>query len=380
MATLRLVLGDQLFTNISSLRDIDTHNDLVVMMEVRPETDYVAHHKRKIAFLFSAMRHFAKSLSQSAKVKYFTLDSPNNQQDFIANLKLLLNQKSFSKIVATEPAEYRLLKQLEEELPKLNVSFEIREDDRFLCSKSEFESFANQQKSLKMENFYRWMRKKYGLLMTESGKPVGGKWNYDHDNRSPFKAECEIKPRLKFMPDKITNDVLKLVEDYFPDNFGSLEDFNEPVTETQALESFHYFLDNYLVNFGKFQDAMVKEESFMFHSRISHLINCGLLDPLSVCKVISQKIDVAPLSAIEGFIRQIIGWREYVRGIYWLNMPEYIERNFFSHTRNLPDFYWTGNCKMNCIKSVVDSTRKTVDILEKDVILFTNFMKSFIDD
>ena len=358
MSCLRLVLGDQLSSQMSSLSDIDHANDIILLMEIKSETDYAAHHKRKLAFVFSSMRHFADKLSKNSRVKYIAYNSEENQHDFTSNLKMVINQENIRKLILTEPAEYRLLESFYNNFPTLGIPFEIREDNRFLCSKEEFAIYNSQQKSLMMENFYHYMRKKTGYLMNKSSKPIGGKWNFDHDNRSPFKNDMPIPQRPIFKPDDTTNAVIKMVEKEFEDNFGTLKSFNEAVTEEQAEEVLQYFIEHCLTYFGKYQDAMVDGEPLMFHSRISHLLNIGLLTAKYVCDEALKKIDQVPLSSIEGFIRQVIGWREYIRGVYWTNMPDYVESNFFNFHRKLPEFYWNGKCKMNCVKSVVQSTER----------------------
>ncbi|MCM8536602.1 MAG: cryptochrome/photolyase family protein [Lentisphaeraceae bacterium] len=358
MKCLRLILGDQLHESISSLSDVDSSNDLIVMMEIKTETGYADHHKKKLIFILSAMRHFGVKLSEKFKVKYFKFGDEDNRQSFVENMRFILDDGNFDKLVVTEPGEYRLLKIFEDEFSKFDVEVEIREDDRFLTTKSEFRKFALNQKDLKMENFYRMTRKKTGYLMDEAGKPVGGKWNYDHENRSAYKFEDPIQPRLRFEADSITQDVMRLVECEFDQSIGDSKDFNEPVTTEQAIEVYEYFLENILQLFGKYQDAMIDEEPLMFHSRISHLINVGILPVKYVCDKVVKKVGSVPLSSIEGFLRQTIGWREYIRGVYWLWMPDYKESNFFSHYRKLPKFYWDAKTDMNCVRSVVQDTIK----------------------
>ena len=358
MSKIILILGDQLSLGISSLRKANKE-DLIVMMELASETNYVKHHKRKMVFLFSAMRHFSKELLEHGfSVKYLKLDDSSNMQSFSKNLKQILREDKYKKVLLTEPSEYRLLELLKTELTQISCDLEILEDDRFLISKHEFKEFAGKQKNLKLENFYRYMRKKSKYLM-DGDKPQGGKWNFDHDNRSAYDAKNPIPGRPKFNPDDVTQEVIKLINSKFPERFGTTKEFYEAVTRNQALIFLKFFTEKCLKNFGKYQDAMVEKESFMFHSRISHLINCGLLTPTEVCEAVIGKINECPIASIEGFIRQIIGWREYIRGVYWLYMPEYINSNFFNNSAPLPEFYWSGECRMNCISEVINSTRKT---------------------
>ena len=358
MNNLILIFGDQLSEDISSLRKAKA-DDFIVMVETKSETDKIQHHRRKIVFLFSAMRHFFNSVVPGkCQGRYYKLDDADNQQDFIKNIQVLCTRHEFEKVIMTEPSEYGLLKFMHESLQEADLNYEILEDDRFLISKAEFKEFASQRKSLKMEDFYRMMREKTSYLM-DGNKPLGNKWNYDHNNRKPWDGKTPIPQRPKHEVDEITEEVLKLVEKEFPDRFGSIDDFCHAVTRNQALQDLDCFVEKCLENYGKFQDAMLVDESYLFHSRISHLINCGLLGVREVCEKVLTKIDAAPLASIEGFIRQVIGWREYIRGVYWLKMPSYTEENYFGADKPLPSFYWSGNCKMNCMSSVVKMTEKT---------------------
>ena len=358
MSSLRLVLGDQLHESVSSLNDVQATDDLIVLMEVKPEADYAKHHKRKLVFIFSAMRHFAENLKDKFRVKYFKLDDEDNKHSFVENIKVIIESEQLDKLILTEPAEYRLLKQFEAEFSSVDFEVEIRSDDRFFTSKKEFKEFAESQKDLRLENFYRSIRKKTGYLMEANGKPVGGKWNYDHENRSAYKFKEPIPERLSFEQDEITKEVISLVMKNFQGSFGDCEEFDEAVTHEQALKVFHYFLQNFLPLFGKYQDAMIQDNPFMFHSRISHYINIGILPVSYVCDEVIKKVGDVPLSSIEGFLRQIIGWREYIRGVYWLKMPDYLDVNYFNHSRELPEFFWNGETELNCAKSVIESTRK----------------------
>lgn len=358
MSAIRLIFGDQLSRQLSSLKGIDREQDLIVLMEVSPETEYVPHHKRKIAFLFAAMRHFATDLEEEGfKVRYFKLDDSDNRQSFLLNLKNLLKSQKYSRLILTEVGEYRLKCEIDTWQEQLGITVEEREDDRFFISVSEFEEFAKGRKQLLMEQFYHFMRNKTGYLM-ENSKPVGGKWNFDHENRNSYDGSEKIPKRLRFEPDQVTKSVLELVDKKFSKNMGNLDDFTEPVTRENALNFLDYFVEKLLPHFGRYQDAMVENEHLMFHSRLSHLINCGLILPEEVCRQVLSKVgkDGYSLSGIEGFIRQVIGWREYVRGVYWTEMPDYRNLNYFNSRRPLPSFFWSGNCRMNCVSQVVKST------------------------
>jgi deoxyribodipyrimidine photolyase-related protein len=349
-----LVLGDQLTPTLSSLRAGDPAQDRVLMVEAQEEATYVRHHKKKIAFLFSAMRHFAKELRAAGwQVDYVTLDDPVSQGSFAAQLAHCITALKPDQVIATEPGEWRVQQAL------IEASVTLLPDDRFICSTSEFASWAKGRKQLRMEYFYREMRRKTGLLM-DGDQPEGGKWNFDSENRKPAEASL-FMPRPKgFAPDAITQEVMALVEARFDNHFGDLQPFTYAVTRAGAEEALAHFVETALPNFGDYQDAMLTGEPFLYHSILAQYINCGLLDPLAVCRAVeaAYRSGRVPLNAAEGYIRQIIGWREYVRGIYWLKMPGYEKSNFFDHARALPDFYWTAETEMTCIKAAVTQTKE----------------------
>ena len=360
MNTLRLILGDQLSESISSLEECNKAKDIILICEVWDEAIYVKHHKKKIAFLFSAMRHFAENLKQQGyRVDYITLDDPKNTGSFQGEVERALERHRIQQIVMTHPGEYRVLTDINSWESHFDISVEIRPDNRFLSTPEDFADWAKGRKQLRMEYFYREMRKQYGLLM-EGSEPIGGQWNYDAENRKPPKQGLNISKPYTNDTDEITRDVMALVAERFPNHFGELEAFYFAVTRDQALHVLKLFIEQRLNYFGDYQDAMIEGEPWMYHSHISFYLNCGLLLPLECVRVAEEAYHQgkAPLNAVEGFIRQIIGWREYVRGIYWLNMPEYVEANFFEATRNLPDFYWTADTNMNCLRQCVLETKE----------------------
>jgi len=330
------------------------------MCEVFDEATYVKHHKKKIAFIFSAMRHFAKALKDNGyRVLYTKLDDEQNTGSFRGEIERTLEQHKIGRVVVTHPGEYRLLADMQNWENDFAVPVEIKTDNRFLCTPDEFEHWTRHRKQLRMEYFYREMRKKYSILM-DGADPVGGQWNYDADNRIPPKEGLHIPQTYCAEVDDITTEVMELVAEHFPEHFGDLEPFNFAVTRDQAWHSLHLFIQQRLKNFGDYQDAMIEGEPWMYHSHISFYLNCGLLQPLECVKAAEQAYlqSTAPLNAVEGFIRQIIGWREYVRGIYWLKMPSYASENFFNANRNLPEFYWTANTTMNCLRQCILETRQ----------------------
>ena len=357
---LALILGDQLSPGVAALAACDAAKDLVVMAEVIEEASYVRHHKKKIALVFSAMRHFADELASLGwRVDYRRIGEGDDASNLTSVIQRAIAKHKPSRVVITAPGEWRLHQAMKTWAGLLGVPVDILDDDRFICSTDEFASWAKNRKQLRMEYFYRQMRRKTGLLM-DAGEPAGGRWNFDQMNRKPAEPSLFIPAPYRVTPDAITRDVLSLVARRFGHHFGDLEPFWFAVTRKDAELAFENFLDNGLAHFGDFQDAMLTGQRFLYHSVISVYLNCGLLDPLSVCRAVDRayRNKRVPLNAAEGFIRQIIGWREYVRGIYWLKMPEYRSSNTFGHDRPLPDFYWTGKTEMNCLAQAIVQTKE----------------------
>lgn len=358
MSVLRFVLGDQLSHQLSSLESFDKANDTVLMVEVQEEATYVKHHPKKIAFLFSAMRHFAQELEEiGVSVRYIRLDDPANTHSFRDELCRAVAELKPNEVEVCEPGEYRVWEDMQGWSEACGVPVSILPDTRFYCSREEFADWANGRKLLRMEHFYRQMRKQTGVLM-EGKKPVGGKWNYDKQNRKSLPKSFNVPPRMECEPDAITQEVLELVEQRFNSHFGTLEHFWFATTRDKALECFEDFVQRCLPNFGDFQDAMAQDQPFLYHSLISMYLNAGLLYPEELVLRVEEAYhnNEAPLNAVEGFIRQIMGWREYVRGIYWLKMPGYGETNELEAHRPLPQLFWTGETKMNCLAQTIQQT------------------------
>ncbi|MFW5655346.1 MAG: cryptochrome/photolyase family protein [Roseicyclus sp.] len=348
-------MGDQLSDDIRALREADRAADTVVMAEVGDEASYVPHHPKKIAFLFAAMRKFAARLEEQGwSVRYAKLDDPDNAGSIPGELLRAAEATGATEVLATEPGEFRLIAALEE----APLPVHLFPDDRFLCSHAEFEAWAEGRKELRMEWFYREMRRKTGLLM-EGDKPAGGKWNYDHDNRKPAPGEIAYAGPMQFTPDETVEEVLALVERRFGNNFGTLRPFAFATDRGQARRALSHFVTHALPRFGDYQDAMLDENRFLYHAVISMYLNAGLLGWREICEAAEAawKDGHAPLNAVEGFIRQIIGWREYMRGIYFREGPDYTERNVLGHDRALPDFYWTAETDMRCVARAVEQTR-----------------------
>ena len=353
-----VVLGDQLSSKISSLRNFDKSQDEILMMEVKTETRYVKHHPKKIILVLSAMRHFAEAMEKKGfHTNYVRLDEKGNTGSFEKEIARFYKKRKPDKVILTEPSEYRVLSNLQKLQTK--IPLEIRQDDRFYCSKTEFADWSKSQSSLRMENFYRWVRKKEKILLDTDGNPEGGLWNYDKQNRAGFSKDIENTEIIKFSTDQITSDVISLVKKQFSENFGNPEPFWFGVTRKDAKRALSDFICNRLANFGKYQDVMKSDDGFLFHSILSVYLNIGLLNPREVCeKVIKQyRLEKCPINSCEGFIRQIMGWREYVRGIYWLYAPEYAKTNFLDAQGKLPEFFWNCNTELNCLQKCITQTR-----------------------
>ena len=360
MKNLRLVLGDQLCRDVSALEGLDAATDVVLMVEVREETTYVRHHRQKIVLILSAMRHFAAMLrNEGVAVDYVSLDAEQNTGSFSGELRRALARQPVDRVIATEPGEWRVLAMMRGWETGLGVPVEIREDTRFLCSHERFRRWAKGRKSLRMEFFYREMRRETGWLM-RGQEPEGGRWNYDTENRKALPADLEAPRRRRFTPDALTREVIDLVREHCGDHFGDLDGFDWAVTRDDALAALGEFVAGSLPRFGDYQDAMRDGEDFLFHALLSPYLNIGLLTPREVCEAALEawRGERVPLAAAEGFVRQILGWREFVRGLYWRLMPDYAESNFLDAQRPLPAFYWTGETRMRCVRATVEATRR----------------------
>lgn len=360
MSNLIFILGDQLSTALSSLRDADRVSDIILMAEVHSEAAYANHHKQKITLVLSAMRHFALELQASGwKVDYIYLDDPLNSGTLTDELRRAIARNKPDKIVITHPGEWRVMQLIRNWQSTLGVQVEIKEDDRFFTTLDSFNSWAEGRHILRMDNFYRLMRQQTGFLM-ENGEPAGGRYSYDRENRKSLSNTRQIPGRLVFPADAISREVLRLVSKRFPNNFGQLEPFNWAVTRKDAQRALCDFIEKRLSGFGDFQDAMRSGHDTLFHSLISPYLNIGLLSPAEVCEEAERawREGRAPLNAVEGFIRQIIGWREYVRGIYWRCMPDYANSNFLEADLPLPSFYWNTETKLNCLNMCLQTTQK----------------------
>ena len=360
MTTLVPILGDQLSHTLASLRAVTPAEAVVLMMEVADEATYVPHHPQKIALFFSAMRHFADELrEQGWTVDYVRLDDPANTGDFADEVARAAQRHSASRIISVAGGEWRVVDSQQTWAERTRLPLTVLDDDRFLCTIEQFAGWAKGRKRMIMEDFYRIMRRQTGLLM-DGDQPVGGQWNYDQENRKSVPKGHRFTPPLRFAPDAITTEVMALVAGRFGNHFGSIDGFSWAVTREQALAALADFITHRLAGFGDYQDAMVTDEDVLNHSLLAPALNLGLLSPLEVCQAAEAAFHAgtAPLNAVEGFIRQILGWREYVRGLYWFAGPDYTARNHLAATRPLPALYWGAPTDLKCLSQAVDATRR----------------------
>ena len=360
MKTLRFVLGDQLSQKISVLRGSDPTSDIILMVEVQAEAVSVRHHKKKIAFILASMRSFAETLrGQGFIVDYVKMDDPANMGTFGGELERAILRHRPDSLAMTRASEWRVLEMQRQWAESLDLNVSLLDDDRFLCDEPRFRAWASGRKSFVMEHFYRDMRRQTGLLM-EGDQPAGGRWNFDHDNRKPAKPDLFMLPPRQFPPSALTQEVIDLVAVRFANHFGDLEPFWFATSATEAELARDHFLAHHLPRFGETQDAMLEGQAFLNHAVLSLYLNLGLLEPLDLCRraELEWRAGRAPLAAVEGFIRQIIGWREYVRGIYWLHAPDYQGFNHLEAKRPLPALYWTGQTKMACMRAAVGQTKR----------------------
>lgn len=353
---LRLVLGDQLNSNHSWYKKIDPEV-VYLMMEMRQETDYVQHHVQKVIGFFMSMRNFASLLeSMGHQVVYIKLDDPKNTQKLDVNIDQVIASIGAASFEYQLPDEYRLDIQLKEISRNLGIPNMAVDSEHFLTERGFLGDFFKGKKTYLMESFYREMRKKYSILM-DGNEPMTGKWNYDHDNRNKLKDPLLLK-KAKVNP-KNVDEFVDLLEKMKVKTIGNIdsERFNWPTSREESLGILDYFCENLLPRFGEYQDAMYSGDVFLFHSRLSFSMNSKMISPLEVVEAVEKywlgHQDLISIAQTEGFIRQIIGWREYMRGVYWAKMPEFAQLNFFGHDRKLPEYFWTGKTKMNCMRQSI---------------------------
>jgi deoxyribodipyrimidine photolyase-related protein len=354
------VLGDQLSLESPALLAAQPENTTVVMIEAPGEATAVWNHKARLVLFLSAMRHFAETLrARGWAVHYTKLDAagPTSLIDRCATVLAALGATHLSVV---EPGEYRLHTALHDMAERLELPLTLHADSHFLCSKSDFSRWADGRKSLRMEYFYREMRRRYQVLLTPKGEPEGGQWNFDAENRSGFPkaGPCLIPAPEFFEPDAITQAVMQTIERHFPEHPGELKQFRWPVTREQALLALNAFIESRLTDFGTFQDAMWTDTPFGWHALLSSSLNLHLISPLEVILAAQQayRDGAVSLACAEGFIRQVLGWREFIRGVYWLDMPSMATDNFFNHDRPLPAWFWDGDTHMVCMRQTIAQT------------------------
>jgi deoxyribodipyrimidine photolyase-related protein len=355
-----IVLGDQLDQASSALEDFDANQDVVWMAEVEEESTHVWSSKQRIALFLSAMRHFSQWLSSRAyAVSYKALDDPTNLGTLDLELASAIDRLQPKALVMTAPGDWRVLQRIRSVASAKKLPLELRDDKHFFSTVREFSAHASQRKQLRLEYWYRALRQKHGLLM-QGGKPIGDQWNFDADNRKSFgkTGPAGLPLPTRFAPDALTLEVMALVNHKFSAHPGKLETFGWPVTRAQALVALQEFIAQRLPLFGDYEDAMWSGEAWLYHSHLSSALNLKLLDAREVVAAAEEALHrgLAPLAAVEGFVRQILGWREYVRGIYWTQMPGYLERNALDAQRALPAWYWTGETDMACLRDVLTQT------------------------
>lgn len=349
MAETVWVQQDQLTLNHPALKGRDSASTTVLLIESEDWAQSLPHHKQKLALVWSAMRHFAEELrEQDFQVDYHEATHEE------AALKAHLRDADPDRVVVMETAEYGIADKSAERVREHGVEVEIVANSMFLSDSETFSRWTEKRKTLRMEDFYREMRRKSGLLM-DAGEPAGGEWNYDHDNRDTPGKSHSFPQIPRFEPDATTRKVIALVEDKFPDHFGECSNFAWPMTRADAKSFACDFLDNRLDLFGPFQDAIVAGESALYHSLLSPLLNIGLLEPMWLCREAERRYrdGAARLNSVEGFIRQILGWREFVYQVYRHKMPSYLESNHFGAELPLPSFYWDGDTDMHCVSDAV---------------------------
>jgi deoxyribodipyrimidine photolyase-related protein len=352
-------MGDQLNIQHSWFGEVNP-NTIYVLMEIRQETDYCSHHIQKVVAFFLAMRAFAEELrSRGHTVIYLTLDDPQNLQKIPENLNRILLEHQISLFEYQLPDEYRVDLLLREYCATLSIPFASVDSEHFLSTRTELAEHFAGKKTFLMEGFYRAMRKKHDLLMID-GKPVGGSWNFDHENRKRLPSGVKVPPPLEFR--RNVADLLSMISRQGVKTIGTVEsdNFIWPVTRAEAIQLLRHFCKHCLSQFGTYQDALTTEHRDLFHSRLSFALNVKLISPREVLDAAvttwKKNSELISLPQIEGFVRQILGWREYMRGIYWAKMPEYEALNFFGHTAPLPGFYWDGKTKMRCVSHAIQQS------------------------
>jgi deoxyribodipyrimidine photolyase-related protein len=352
-----MVLGDQLNPDSAAFDGFDCDHDAVLMAEVAEEATYVPQHAQRLVLFFSGMRHLRDRLSaMGRRVHYVPLDGPANQGSLGAELGRWIRKTRAKRVIVVKPGDYRVEMSLRQSARGLDCPLEIRGDRHFICRLEDFDRFAAGRRTLVLETFYRWQRREQGILMA-GREPAGGTWNFDRENRASFGARGpEDLPQLRsFPPDRLTREVITLVRQRFARHPGHPEGFDYPVTADQAQAALEDFVSHRLRHFGRFQDAMATGHPYLYHSRLAAALNLHLLAPRVVIDRALEAFaaGTVPINSVEGFVRQILGWREYIRGVYWHEMPGYGERNALEARAEMPRFMWDGDTDMRCVRESV---------------------------
>ncbi len=360
MKVLRIVFADQLSLSNLAINNINK-DDFLLFYEPLDTFYEIRHHKHKITLLISSLRKLVTKVKHS-NILHHKITKKNNQ-----NLKdalfEIVDKNNINKIMVSKPSDFKIYKDLLFFSQSNNIELEILEDKKFISNVEDFTDWASDKKTRIQEYYYRWLRKKYNIFMNQEGKPIGDKWNFDKDNRKGIKQlKSDIPERKKLIPDQITFDAMVDVEECFPNSIGTLENFNWATTHEEAENLLDDFIERFLVNYGAFQDAINKENTFMFHSLLSPYLNCGLLDA-EICiqkaeKKYYESNGEIPINSVEGFIRQILGWREFIKGVYWENMPKYKNLNYWSHSLKLNDNWYEGDTGIPPLDDAIKESKK----------------------
>ncbi|MDT3402788.1 cryptochrome/photolyase family protein [Mucilaginibacter terrae] len=354
--TLRLILGDQLNSKHSWYKQVD--NDVIyIMLEVMQEQQYVKHHIQKILAFFAAMRNFAHQLTQKGhEVIYIKLNDKANQQDFAQNIKHIITKGKIKRFEYQLPDEYRLDEQLKQLCNELDIETATANTEHFLTERFDVRDFFGDKKGYRMENFYRHMRQKLHILM-QGDEPLDNRWNFDADNRKKYDGKVLLQDALVF--DHDVAELKQMIDEMQVPYFGNIDEkrLEWPLSREEALKALKYFCESLLLHFGTYEDAMLQSHTSLFHSRMSFIMNVKMLSPAEVVGTVlryyeKHKTEIA-LAQVEGYVRQIIGWREFMRGVYWAQMPGYEQKNFFEHQTHIPHWFWDANTKMNCLSKCI---------------------------
>ena len=355
-----IVLGDQLNFDSPALANFDPEQDLIWMAEASEESTHVPSSKHRIALFLSAMRHFASEIeAKDWPIDYTYLTASDHSGTLAGELTKAISKFTPQEVHLTQPGEFRVLKDLEKVCKDSEIALSVHSDTHFFTEITDFEKFAKSRKQLRLEYWYRELRQRFNILM-EDGEPVGGQWNFDTDNRLSFgkSGPPPVPAPFSIKPDLITQEVIDTVEKMFPNHVGALDNFSWPVNRAQALQALDMFINERLQMFGQYEDAMWTQEPWLYHSHLSAALNLKLLNPREVVNaaVNAYLKGKAPIASVEGFVRQILGWREFVRGIYWTQMPKYLQLNALNATHKLPSAFWNAKTEMNCLKETLEQT------------------------